>query len=140
MDKTEAVTSEPNETGEPTPKRTYGSHVSRVLGAAGFTRGETESSSLGNMNYYTPGFVVRGCNQSWEWGYLTDDQRDAGYVTVERSIMDTHRHEADDPRSREERIAEDLNAYTTALESAGFVVERGTRSYKDYLVVTGRIR
>lgn len=120
-------------------RRAWGSHVSRVLGRAGFTRATVETSSLGNMNYYTPGFEVRGSNQSWEVNLLTTEERDAGCVTVERSIMDTHRHEENDPRSRDERRDDDLAAYLDVLESSGFEVEdRRNRIGGHWLVVRGR--
>ena len=120
-------------------RRTYGSHVSRVLAKAGFVRGEIELSSMRNMNYYSPGFLVKGSNQSWETSLVTDEERDAGYVTVERLTLDTHGQEKDDPRTSKEITADEVAAYAVALEDAGFEVEIREKAYSGpHLVVKGR--
>lgn len=120
-------------------RRTYGSHVSRALSAAGFTRAEHETTSVRGYYRYSPGFEVKGCNQSWEIALLNDEERDAGFVTVQEQTIDDFSYGKEkDPRPLAQVVAEQLGAYTHALESAGFEVEHRDRGASSYLVVKGR--
>lgn len=123
----------------PELRRTYGSHVSRVLASAGFARAETEPTSIRGHYRYSPGFEVRGSNQSWELGLLRDEGRAAGHVTVSCQTMDRLASDKPtDPRPHAEIVAEQVAAYAGALEAVGFDIETRCRSHEAYLVVLGR--
>lgn len=123
------------------PKRPYGSHVSRVLGAAGFARADAEPTSIRGHYRYSPGFQVSGSDESWESGLLNDVERAARYVTVSHQWSNhlAFAEPADD-RPLRVRVAEKVAAYADVLESAGFIVETRQRNEIAHLVVTGRNR
>lgn len=122
-------------------KRAWGSHVSRVLSAAGFQRFDAEKTSVRGHYRYTPGYASRGCNQSWEESLLSTEERDAGYVTVTHETLDSYDFERTEKRARAEVLDEMIPAYLSVLEDAGFEVDERTKAVGStgrYLVVRGR--
>ena len=96
----------------PEHAKVYGSHVSRLLAAAGFSRATGRN----------PGYVALGEHRSWAAGLLDDPA--SACVTVQ------HRPAA--------HCGADLTPYALALEDAGLAVEHQIHGTQHYLVVRGR--
>lgn len=139
MDTVSSTPDEAADTSKAELRRTFGSHVSRVLGSSGFARASAETTSVRGSYRYSPGFKVRGYNESWEIGLLNNEERDAGHVTVQHQLMNSYDFSRyDQERPLTEHVTEQVAEYAGALESAGFEVEVRARADHDYLVILGR--
>lgn len=120
--------------------RVSASAISRLLAKAGYTRAESESTSIRGYRRDYPGFTVRNASR--------DDFPDGGplgaHVIVGHETHDSNnlRLPGDGGPSPAEIREDHLARYEDALHAAGYLTQRGTGRYGTIPIiwVTGRVR
>lgn len=113
------------------------SAISRLLGKAGFTRFESETTSVRGHARYYPGFSVRKVSEE---DRLWSDERLRSAVIVEHETLSSVYDPTPDQAnlSRDELRAQHLAKYEETLRAAGYVIVHAHERLHDVLLITGR--